>query len=126
VCHHGRLAAEQTKRSLSQSPTAPISIESLHEGEDLRSNINRPMYDTLTAPLLARIVAVVEETLAKAGATKADVDEVRPRRWHMQSTSCAWRTRSRWMTWGGARWPGPAGGRDGGQRQAAGRDYVPV
>ena len=71
-----RLAAEQTKRSLSQSLTAPISVESLHEGEDLRSTINRPMFDTIAAPLTARILAAVNDALDKAAVTKDDVDQV--------------------------------------------------
>ena len=73
-----RLASEQTKRSLSQSATAPISIESLHEGEDLRSTINRSMFDSITAPLTARIVAAVEDVLSKAAVTKAEIDQVTP------------------------------------------------
>ena len=68
---------EQTKRSLSQSMTAPISVESVHEGEDLNSTINRPMFDMLTASLVARIIQAIQDTLTQAGVTKEEVDQVR-------------------------------------------------
>lgn len=71
-----RLAAELTKRTLSQSNTSHISVESLHEGEDLRSTIDRKMYDVLIASVAAKTLAAVNSTLAEAQLTKADIDQV--------------------------------------------------
>eukprot|EP00160_Parvularia_atlantis_P020373 Unigene8422_Nuclearia_a/m.25779 Unigene8422_Nuclearia_a/g.25779 ORF Unigene8422_Nuclearia_a/g.25779 Unigene8422_Nuclearia_a/m.25779 type:complete len:505 (-) Unigene8422_Nuclearia_a:62-1576(-) len=71
-----RLAAEMTKRTLSQSSTSPISVESLHEGEDLRSNIDRKMYDVLIAGLAAKVLQAVDKTLGEAGLVKGDVSQV--------------------------------------------------
>jgi len=70
------LAAEMTKRSLSQSPQSPISVESLHEGEDLRSSINRTLFDVLIGPVVAKVIAVIEKTLTEANVTKSEIDQV--------------------------------------------------
>lgn len=71
-----RLAAELTKRTLSQSTTSPISVESLHEGEDLRSTIDRKMYDVLIGSIAAKILGAIEKTLADAQLTKESIQQV--------------------------------------------------
>ncbi|KPI44029.1 Ribosome-associated complex subunit SSZ1 [Cyphellophora attinorum] len=71
-----RLESESVKKTLSQSATATFSVESLADGIDFRSTINRTRYDLLASKTFARFTALIEECLRKAELDVLDIDEV--------------------------------------------------
>ena len=56
-----RHASETVKRALSSTPTAACTIESLHEGADLQSNLNRMMFETISCTYFALVEHVCME-----------------------------------------------------------------
>lgn len=68
--------AEGTKKTLSLSTTATISIDSLADGYDFHSTINRLRFELLSRKVLDDIVALVENVVKKAGLDVLDIDEV--------------------------------------------------
>ncbi|KAK9385638.1 heat shock protein 70 family [Lipomyces mesembrius] len=68
--------AEVTKKTLSASNSATISIESLAGGLDFHSTINRLRYEMLARKALDNVASFVEELVKKAGLDALDVDEV--------------------------------------------------
>ncbi|TYJ58167.1 hypothetical protein B9479_000991 [Cryptococcus floricola] len=72
-----RLAVEHTKRSLSASSgAATCAVESLKDGYDISSSINRLRFDGLAAPVYRKISAVVSNIVKEAGLDLAQIDEV--------------------------------------------------
>ncbi|EXJ77664.1 hypothetical protein A1O3_09893 [Capronia epimyces CBS 606.96] len=71
-----RLEAEAVKKALSLSASATFSVESLADGVDFRSTINRTRYDILALKTFARFTRLVEEVIKKAGLDVLDIDEV--------------------------------------------------
>lgn len=71
-----RLAAETTKRSLSASASANCSVESLAEGVDFSTSINRTRFNMLTSKVFGDVVKVVERALKEAGADAVQIEEV--------------------------------------------------
>lgn len=65
-----------TKKTLSLSTTATISIDSLAEGYDFHSNINRTRYELLAKNVFDQMVKLVEGVVTKAGLDLLDIDEV--------------------------------------------------
>jgi len=59
-------AAEQTKRILSQKDIAPCFVESLYEGADLNSVVNRGRFEGMSEPLIKKCERLIIETLAIA------------------------------------------------------------
>jgi len=72
-----RLACESTKRALSLSNAATISIDGLADGYDFHSSINRVRYDLLAKKEIEQVVKLVENVVAKADLDLLDIDEVR-------------------------------------------------
>ncbi|KAK9367666.1 heat shock protein 70 family [Lipomyces kononenkoae] len=68
--------AEVTKKTLSASNSATISIESLAGGFDFHSTINRLRYEMLARKVLDNVASFVEELVHKAGLDVLDIDEV--------------------------------------------------
>ncbi|MCJ1401306.1 Hsp70 protein that interacts with Zuo1p [Xylographa trunciseda] len=79
--HHRSLAklkleAEGTKKALSLSANATISVESLNEGIDFASTINRTRYETLSGKIFAGFTRLIEGAIKKADLDVLDIDEV--------------------------------------------------
>lgn len=71
-----KLEAENVKKTLSQSATATFSVESLADGIDFRSTVNRTRYQLLAVKQFQRFTRLVEEVVKKAGLDLLDIDEV--------------------------------------------------
>ncbi|KAL2269612.1 hypothetical protein VTJ83DRAFT_1796 [Remersonia thermophila] len=71
-----RLEAEVTKRALSRGTNAAFSVESLSDGIDYATTINRLRYETLARAVFEGINRLVESVVKKAGLDVLDVDEV--------------------------------------------------
>ena len=71
-----KLESEAVKKSLSLSATATASIESLADGHDFNSTINRTRYDLLAGKVFTRFIGLVQDVVRKAGLDALDVDEV--------------------------------------------------
>lgn len=65
-----------TKKTLSLSTTATISIDSLADGHDFHSTINRTRYELLSKNVFDQMVKLVELVITKAGMDLLDIDEV--------------------------------------------------
>lgn len=73
-----KLEAEATKKALSLGATASLSVESLAEGIDFSSTINRTRYELLASKVLAGFMRLVQETVQKADLDVLDINEVAP------------------------------------------------
>lgn len=71
-----RLESEATKRALSIGANASFSVESLSEGHDFTSTINRLRYETISRSVFEGFNRLVESVVKKAGLDVLDVDEV--------------------------------------------------
>lgn len=71
-----RGAVEVTKKMLSSASSAPCFVESLAEGLDFHSTINRMRFEILSNKVFAKTLDVVRETLEKAQLDASEVDEV--------------------------------------------------
>ncbi|VBB73468.1 Putative ribosome-associated complex subunit SSZ1 [Podospora comata] len=71
-----KFEAEATKRALSIGANASFSVESLSDGIDFASTINRLRYETLSRTVFEGINRLVESVIKKAGLDVLDVDEV--------------------------------------------------
>jgi molecular chaperone DnaK (HSP70) len=71
-----KLESEAVKKTLSQSTSATFSVESLAEGIDFRSTINRSRYEILALKTFGRFARLVEEVIKKADLDVLDIDEV--------------------------------------------------
>lgn len=72
-----RLAIEHTKRSLSASTgAATCAVESLKDGYDLSTSINRIRFDGLALPVYTKVGEKLKSVVAEAGLDMVEVDEV--------------------------------------------------
>lgn len=71
-----KLEAEATKKALSLGTNASFSVESLAEGIDFASTINRLRYEMIARSVFEGINRLVEGGVKKAGLDVLDVDEV--------------------------------------------------
>ncbi|KAH9870948.1 Heat shock protein hsp88 [Plenodomus biglobosus] len=73
-----RLAAgvEKLKKVLSANNAAPINVESIMNDIDVRGMLKRDELEELMAPLLERATAPIEQALAEAKLTPADIDAI--------------------------------------------------
>ncbi|KAB8337321.1 hypothetical protein FH972_021621 [Carpinus fangiana] len=69
-------ACEKLKKVLSANASAPLSIESLMNDIDVTGFLKREELEKLVEPLLARASAPLEQALAEAKLTPADIDSV--------------------------------------------------
>jgi molecular chaperone DnaK (HSP70) len=70
------LEAEMVKKSLSASGSANASVESLMEGIDFKSSINRIRFDLLARKVYQQIAEFAVEAVKKAGLEPIDIDDV--------------------------------------------------
>lgn len=68
--------AEMVKKSLSAVNSAPIAIDSLYQGTDFSSSINRLRFEILSKPVFDAMISLIEATVQKAGLDMLDVTEV--------------------------------------------------
>lgn len=68
--------AEGTRKTLSLSTSATISIDSLADGYDFHSSVNRLRFELLSKKVVDGFVSVVESVIKKAGLDVLDIDEV--------------------------------------------------
>ena len=71
-----KLECEGTKKALSQSANASLSIESLLDGVDYSSTVNRTRYESLAAKIFGGFTRLIESTIQKADLDVLDIDEV--------------------------------------------------
>lgn len=71
-----KLEAEATKKALSLSSNASISVESLADGIDFSSTINRTRYELLASKIFAGFTRLIEGAVKKAELDVLDIDEV--------------------------------------------------
>ncbi|KAL8791253.1 MAG: hypothetical protein Q9213_000210 [Squamulea squamosa] len=71
-----RLEAEATKRALSIGATASLSVESLSDGLDFSSTINRTRYEMLATKVFSSFTKLIEEAIRKADLDTLDINEV--------------------------------------------------
>lgn len=71
-----KLEAEAAKRALSIGATASLSVESLSDGLDFSSTINRTRYEMLAAKTFASFTKLMEEAVHKADLDILDISEV--------------------------------------------------
>ena len=76
-----KLEAEATKKALSLGGNASLSVESLADGVDFASTINRTRYEMLAGKVFGSFSRIIEETIKKADLDVLDIDEVSP--WHL-------------------------------------------
>ena len=71
-----KLESEATKKSLSIGTNANFSVESLAEGIDFTSTINRLRYETIARKVFEGFNRLIEGVVKKAGLDVLDIDEV--------------------------------------------------
>jgi heat shock protein 1/8 len=71
-----RRACEQAKRTLSNSTTASIEIDSLAEGNDFVIQISRSRFEDLCMDLFQASLDPVEKALKDANLSKSSIDEI--------------------------------------------------
>ncbi|RVX70161.1 hypothetical protein B0A52_05494 [Exophiala mesophila] len=71
-----KIEAEAVKKTLSQSTSATFSVESLADGIDFRSTVNRTRYEILALKTFTKFTQLVNEVIKKAGLDVLDIDEV--------------------------------------------------
>lgn len=73
-----KLEAEATKKALSLGGNASLSVESLADGIDFSSTINRTRYELLAGKVFSGFTRLIEGAVKKADLDILDVDEVQP------------------------------------------------
>lgn len=71
-----KLEAEATKKALSIGTNASLSVESLVNGIDFTSNVNRLRYEILSAKVFASFTELIEQAVQKAELDLLDINEV--------------------------------------------------
>ncbi|KAI8342213.1 heat shock protein 70 family [Choanephora cucurbitarum] len=71
-----RNAVEVTKKMLSSANSAPCFVESLAEGVDFHSTINRMRFELLSKAVFSQLQNVINEVLEKSQLDASEVDEV--------------------------------------------------
>ena len=71
-----KLEAERTKKALSLGGNAALSIESLAEGIDYTSTINRTRYELLASKIFNSLGNLIKDTVQAADLDVLDIDEV--------------------------------------------------
>ncbi|BCS29301.1 ribosome-associated complex protein SSZ1 [Aspergillus puulaauensis] len=71
-----KFEGEATKRALSLGTNATLSIESLANGVDYGSTINRTRYELLSGKVFSQFTGLIEQVIQKAGLDVLDIDEV--------------------------------------------------
>ncbi|CEJ55985.1 Putative Molecular chaperones HSP70/HSC70, HSP70 superfamily [Penicillium brasilianum] len=71
-----KLEGEGTRKALSLSANAQLSIESLVDGIDYGSTVNRTRFELLSGKVFAQFTGLIEQVVKKAELDVLDIDEV--------------------------------------------------
>lgn len=71
-----KLEGEATKRALSLGTNASLSIESLTDGVDFSSTVNRTRYELLSSKVFGQFTDLIQQVVKKAELDVLDIDEV--------------------------------------------------
>jgi len=71
-----KLEGEATKKALSLGTNATLSIESLANGIDFSSTINRSRFELLAGKVFSQFTGLIDQAVKKAGLDVLDIDEV--------------------------------------------------
>ncbi|OJJ51376.1 hypothetical protein ASPZODRAFT_127445 [Penicilliopsis zonata CBS 506.65] len=71
-----KLEGEATRKALSLGTNASLSIESLTDGIDFSSTINRTRYELLSSKVFAQFTDLIQQVIKKAELDVLDIDEV--------------------------------------------------
>jgi len=71
-----RTQCEKAKRILSSAHTAPIEVETLHDGHDYNTNMSRAKFEELCMDLFKTCMPPVENVLKDSGIAKAQINEI--------------------------------------------------
>ncbi|RDW72318.1 ribosome-associated complex protein SSZ1 [Aspergillus mulundensis] len=71
-----KMEGEATRKALSLGTNATLSIESLADGIDYGSTINRTRYELLSNKVFAQFTGLIEQVIKKAELDVLDIDEV--------------------------------------------------
>jgi len=71
-----RLESEAAKKALSLGASASFNVESLADGIDFTSTINRSRYDILAGKLFASFTRLIDSAVQKAGLDLLNIDEI--------------------------------------------------
>ena len=71
-----KLECEATRKALSLSSNAQLSIESLVDGVDYGSTVNRTRFELLAGKVFSQFTALIEQVVKKAELDVLDIDEV--------------------------------------------------
>ncbi|KAJ5888452.1 Ribosome-associated complex subunit SSZ1 [Penicillium taxi] len=71
-----KLECEGTRKALSLSANAQLSIESLADGIDFSSTINRTRYELLSNKVFGQFIDLIQQVIKKAELDVLDIDEV--------------------------------------------------
>lgn len=71
-----KLEAEATKKALSLGANASLSVESLAEGIDFSSTINRTRYELLASKVFGGFTRLIKDAVEKADLDVLDINEV--------------------------------------------------
>lgn len=72
-----KLEGEATRKALSLGTNAQLSIESLADGIDYGSTVNRTRFELLSGKVFGQFTGLIEQVVKKAGLDVLDIDEVR-------------------------------------------------
>ncbi|RKP11973.1 Hsp70 protein-domain-containing protein [Piptocephalis cylindrospora] len=71
-----RAECERTKKTLSSSNSAPCTVESLAQGLDLSSTLNRMRFDIMCSKVYGKVASDVEALIQKVGLRNDQISEV--------------------------------------------------
>lgn len=71
-----RLEGEAAKKTLSLGTNASLSIESLADGIDFSSTVNRTRFELLSGKIFSQFTGLIDSVIKKAGLDVLDIDEV--------------------------------------------------
>lgn len=72
-----KLEGEATRKALSLGTNASLSIESLTDGIDFNSTVNRTRFELLSGKVFSQFTSLIDSVVKKAGLDVLDIDEVR-------------------------------------------------
>lgn len=68
-----RTACEKLKKMLSANSEAPIGIECLMDDKDVKGFMKRDEFESLSAPILDRVLEPLKKAVAEAGLTQEEI-----------------------------------------------------
>lgn len=72
-----KFESENTKKALSLGTSAALSVESLADGRDFSSTINRTRFELLSGRTFGQFSRLIQSAIDKSGLDVLDIDEVR-------------------------------------------------